>query len=554
MDQDKLRDILYRHATAARDIGQGMANDFVSQLNSFDEELSDLIAARYARIERDGFDKGPATTKALEEMKRAYAEVNAKAYGKAAKGLTSDLEAIASHEATFAAKAVSSAGVKVDFGATIPGPQYLKALVTTTPLPFAHDGHTLLMPWLEVQEAGRLRRLEGSLRMSAGLGESTGQAVRRIMGTKAGGYADGILQTSRKDATTIALTANNAISSAARNESYSRMKSIRYVEWSAILDSRTSQTCQKLSGTIFVKGSNHQQPPAHPRCRSLLIPRRDNEGTKHKPYGEWLREQPEAVQDDVLGKARADVFRANPDFDFAGYFKEGGGYKSIGELRQFDERLFGEGGVKSPAKPKAKPEAPKAPVAEIIDTKAIDARERAYVLDKGKATGVEHLVAYDDTTGAILERKKGKKSSVSFSQELVAALANPANRIVLHHNHPGSSSLSYQDLKVVTGQPGAKAIWAHAHNGSSFYAEPGKLALKKATVDAISNALLKALQKLINLGAVKIEDAQLLHNHLTWLAVHEVGQIKYIAELTGESKAAFDRNRVIYGQLLESLK
>ncbi|MDD1452650.1 hypothetical protein NHF48_019735 [Sphingomonas sp. H160509] len=219
MDQDKLRDILYRHATAARDIGQGMANDFVSQLNSFDEELSDLIAARYARIERDGFDKGPATTKALEDMKRAYAEVNTKAYGKAAKGLTSDLEAIASHEATFAAKAVSSAGVKVDFGATIPGPQYLKALVTTTPLPFAHDGHTLLMPWLEVQEAGRLRRLEGSLRMSAGLGESTGQAVRRIMGTKAGGYADGILQTSRKDATTIALTANNAISSAARNES-----------------------------------------------------------------------------------------------------------------------------------------------------------------------------------------------------------------------------------------------------------------------------------------------------------------------------------------------
>ncbi|MDD1452649.1 hypothetical protein NHF48_019730 [Sphingomonas sp. H160509] len=90
----------------------------------------------------------------------------------------------------------------------------------------------------------------------------------------------------------------------------------------------------------------------------MLIPRRDNEGTKHKPYGEWLRDQPEAVQDDVLGKARADVFRANPDFDFAGYFKEGGGYKSIGELRQFDERLFGEGGVKSPAKPKAKPEAP----------------------------------------------------------------------------------------------------------------------------------------------------------------------------------------------------
>ncbi|GAA0456686.1 MULTISPECIES: minor capsid protein [Sphingomonas] len=414
MDQDKLRDILYRHAVAARDIGQGLANDFVSQLNAFDEELSDLIAARYARIERDGFDKGPATTKALEDMRTAYAKVNAEAYKKAAGGLTADLFEIAKHEATFAAKAVSSAGEKLDFGATIPGPQYLKALITTTPLPFADDGHTLLMPWLEVQEAGRLRRLEGSLRMSAGLGESTGQAVRRIMGTKAGGYTDGILQTSRKDATTIALTANNAISNAARNESYSRMKSIRYVEWSAILDGRTSQICQGRSGTIYVKGSQHPQPPAHPRCRSHLLPRRDNEGTKHKPYGDWLREQPDSVQDEVLGKARADIFRKNPDFDFAGYFKEGGGYKSLGELRQFDERLFAEGGVKSPGKAKAKPEAPK-PAPEP---------ERAPEPPQRLTSAVDPAI--NDNTVPVISRKDAtKRLNAALGENAKAAAYDP---------------------------------------------------------------------------------------------------------------------------------
>lgn len=536
-----------------------MANGIVRQLDATTDDLVSQITRRYAQIEADGFDRGPATTKRLEDMLRAIRKVNTEVYKKIATGLTADLEAIAGHEAEFAAKSFKAAGGSIDLANTIPSASFLKTLVTTTPLPFADDGHTLLMPWLATQEAGRLRRLEGALRTGINEGQTTGQLVQNIRGTKASGYTrkpDGspsILQTSRKDATTIALTANSAIQNAAREETYKRMKSIRFVEWSAILDSRTSQICQGRSGTIYEKDKPHPQPPAHPRCRSILIPRRDDKGTKHRPFGDWLRDQPEAVQDEILGKARADVFRANPGFDFSGYFKEGGGYKTLGELRQYDERLFTEGGVKSAPKAKPRAEAP-APEPVIIDTKVIDARERTYVLDKGKATGVEHLVAYDEMTGEVLERKKGKKSSVSFSPSLIDALANPRNRIILHHNHPGSSSLSLPDMMVVTQQPGAKAIWAHGHNGSSFYAEPGEFALKKETVNAISGALLTALQKLINLGVVKIEDAQLLHNHLTWLAVHDVGQIKYIAELSGESKAAFERNRAIYQQLLEALK
>lgn len=371
MDDNKLRDILYRHVTAAQGIGLGLAGDFVSQLNAVDDDLLDQITKRYARIEADGFDRGPATTKRLEEMLVAVREVNAKAYKNGAAGLTKELGAIAAHEAEFAAKAVKSAGGVVDFRTTIPSADFIKALVQNTPLPFADDGHTLLMPWLSTQEAGRLRRLEGALRLGIFEGQSTGQLVARIRGTKASGYTLGpddkqaILQTSRKDATTIALTANGAIQNAARSESYSRMKSVRYVEWSAILDDRTSKICMSRSGTVYVKGSKHPQPPAHPRCRSMLLPRSNNEGSKHKPYGEWLRDQSEAVQNEVMeGKARGDVFRANPDFDFQGYFREGGGsFKTLGELRQFDERLFAEGGVKSPAKPKAKPEAPKAPPA-----------------------------------------------------------------------------------------------------------------------------------------------------------------------------------------------
>lgn len=549
MDHNKLQSILYRHLIAARDLDTETANKLVRLLNAGDAELVDKIAGQYAQIDKTGRDKAPVKTKRFEDMLAQIREVNAKAYKPYAAGVRAEVLDRATHEAEIAAKAFKEAGGAIDIGAVIPSTDFLKSLVENTPIPVNNNGVALLKPWLDSMEKGRFDRLEQAIRLGALQGETADDLVKRIAGTKAANYTDGILQISRQSAQTLAITANSAVQNNARLETFKGMKSIKFVEWSSILDTRTSEICQSRSGDVYPIDKPHPKPPAHPRCRSVLLPRRDADGAKHKPIPDWLRGESEEVQDEVMGKARADIFRANPDFNFKGYFRDDGSYKSLTELKKFDERLF-TGGVKSPPK-----QAPKAPATvEIIDTKAIDQRERAYVLDKGKATGVEHLVAYDDMTGEVIERKKGKKSSVSFSQELITALANPNNRIVLHHNHPGSSSLSYQDLKVVTGQPGAKAIWAHGHNGSSFYAEPGEFALKRTTVDAISGALLNALQKLINLGAVKIEEAQLLHNHLTWLAVHHVGQIKYIAELSGESKAAFERNRVIYEQLLESLK
>lgn len=347
MDDNKLRDILYRHAVAGRDIGQGLASDYVSQFLAVEADLEKEIAARYARIEANGFDRGPKTTAHLNDMLKAVREVRQKVYEKAAAGLVADLEKLGKIETRFAANAMKSAGGSVDLSTVIPNNAFIKNLILTTPLASRDGEGTLLMPWLQFHEAGTMKRLEDAVRLGAFEGQSTAQVVGRIIGTR---DIPGILETSRRDATTIALTANGAIQNSARLETFKRMKSIKFVEWSAILDSRTSQKCQQLSGQIWAIDEPHPQPPAHPRCRSILIPRRDRDGNKHKPFGEWLRDQPEAVQDDVLGKARADIFRANPDFDFANYFREGGGYKSLAELRAFDDRLFGEGGVKSPRK------------------------------------------------------------------------------------------------------------------------------------------------------------------------------------------------------------
>lgn len=338
MSDDLIRDQLYRHAVAARGIGNEIAAKIVELLNEADPEITEKIAARYARIEADGFSRGPASTKRLNDLLKIIKEVNAKVYTRVADGLIDALTEVAQVEAEFAAKVARSAKILIDIDSVMPSTSFLKTLVTTTPLPFSEDGVTRLMPWLDAQEAGRLRRLEGALRLGILQGETTAQMVTRIAGGKG---KPGILETSRRDAQTIARTANAAIQNEARLETFKQMSTITHVEWSSILDRRTSQRCQGLSGKVWPIDAPHPKPPVHPNCRSILIPRRDDKGSKHRPYGDWLKDRPLAEQEEVLGKARAKVFADNPNMDFSTFFKEDGGYKTLDELRKFDARLFG---------------------------------------------------------------------------------------------------------------------------------------------------------------------------------------------------------------------
>lgn len=357
MDQDKLRDLIYRHQLGAYAVGNQISDDIVRLLNRNDEDLLDQVTKRYARIEADGFDKGPETTKRIEAIKAMFAAVNKESYQAVRDRLVEELTGVGKTEAEFAAGAVKAVGGTVDMGTAIPPTAVLKTLVTTTMLPFSRDGVTRLMPWLDTQEAGRLRALEGALQLGILQGQTTGQLVQRIRGTKAKNYTDGVLNASRTGAQTIARTATAGVQNAARLETYKRMRTIKCVEWSSVLDSRTSDPCQSLSGKIWPIDEVPYSPPIHPNCRSTLIPRRDNEGAKHQPFPDWLRDQPDGVQDEVLGKTRGDIFRDNPKMNYDAFFKEvGGRRRTLEELRQFDASLFGEKAAPAPKGPGLRPD------------------------------------------------------------------------------------------------------------------------------------------------------------------------------------------------------
>jgi SPP1 gp7 family putative phage head morphogenesis protein len=282
--------------------------------------------------------------------------------------LQADMAGLASTEADWEVAMLTGATpVAVAFN-SVP-PNVLKAVASSPINGIPLEG------WLGKMAANDVSRVEQQLRLGILQGETIDQMVRRIRGTKAAGYADGVLATTRREAEMIARTATNHVSTAARQATWdANADVISGVRWVATLDGRTSPVCQSRDGEVYPidKGP---RPPAHPNCRSTVAPvlhgeeivgdrptvtdtrtrgqrevdfradakakagdkwgsmtaaernaavkaRRDqwtadNIGSAPTTtnYQKWLKGQSKAFQDDVLGPGKAELFRKGVPLD-----------------------------------------------------------------------------------------------------------------------------------------------------------------------------------------------------------------------------------------------
>ena len=156
----------------------------------------------------------------------------------------------------------------------------------------------------------------------------------------------------------VARTSMNSVSNTAKTELYNKNADIvRAVLWNSVLDSRTSDFCMLHDGKIFPLDKG-PRPPAHPNCRSQVVPVLKGEsnqaalrdmsprpsvvpkskafeadqaftstGRKRKPskgahspfrgkqvqntnYESWLKTQPAQYQNVILGKKGGIKFRS----------------------------------------------------------------------------------------------------------------------------------------------------------------------------------------------------------------------------------------------------
>jgi SPP1 gp7 family putative phage head morphogenesis protein len=203
--------------------------------------------------------------------------------------------------------------IGVDFRS--PSPALLREAVR-----YPIDGN-LLGEWYSGIAAKTRNEVQRQITIGLGSGESIPRINARIRSA---------LDTTTREADAIARTSVNAVSNSARHRTYEEHPEIiTGYQWVSTLDARTTPICQHRDGRVYPLNDG-PLPPAHIRCRStttpVLAPWEDwgvdassiPEATRASAngqvpasltYGEWLRRQPAAVQNEVLGNARARLFR-----------------------------------------------------------------------------------------------------------------------------------------------------------------------------------------------------------------------------------------------------
>lgn len=176
----------------------------------------------------------------------------------------------------------------------------------------------------------------------------------------------GIANMQQRQAETLSRTIINHVSVQARQVTMRENPDlIKKYKWIATLDSRTSLICASRDQTIYENLDENPKPPAHFNCRSTITwvlsdefdiglkvkgkrPARGPAGPKQvagdTAYETWLRRQPASFQEEVLGIARAKLFREG-NLSIGRFVDDAGRTLSLEQLRSLEPLVFADLGL-----------------------------------------------------------------------------------------------------------------------------------------------------------------------------------------------------------------
>lgn len=240
----------------------GETTRIVALLDKADKDLVQRIEDRLDRIGRGDILSKAETERLkalLKEIRDAKAEASIAVYDEARQAL----EEFAAYEADFKAKAIEGAVVAAQGTVDLsrPSASQLRAVVTARPF----QGR-LLREWYENLGETQGRRITDAIRIGITQGQTNDEIVRRIRGTRALRFKDGILEMGRRDAAAVVRTAVAHVANKASEQLYAENEDIiEGVQWVSTLDSRTSSVCRARDGEIYPVGKG-PRPPAHWNC------------------------------------------------------------------------------------------------------------------------------------------------------------------------------------------------------------------------------------------------------------------------------------------------
>jgi len=292
----------------------------VKKLTAFLKQAADVIRRRLSQGELTDMERGRAELQ-LQTIRTELTAIYGKAGQTMADGMKDYADFAGGYE-TRALDAVLIQGVDV----VTPSANQIYAAAIARPMTSGKTA-TLLEPFISEWSSRSVTAIENTVRQGFFEGRTNQQIVKDIIGTKANGYQDGIIDVTRRSAETVVRTSIQHVAQVARNEVYAANADIvaRY-EWVSTLDARTTPQCQALDSREFEIGKG-PLPPLHPNCRSSTVPVINNKYIRetlrqgatrasadgpvpaNMSYYEWLKTQPVDFQNEAIGPVRAQLLR-----------------------------------------------------------------------------------------------------------------------------------------------------------------------------------------------------------------------------------------------------
>jgi hypothetical protein len=362
-----LLDAEIAHQVDLQKYSNGVVRRMIGILNKADTDLFVQLMLALDEVGPDSF-----TVERLDAMLASVRALNARAYQQVGAELTEEMRDLVEYEGGFQLQLFRQAlPVQISLSSVSAEVVYAAAMAR----PF--QGR-LLREWASSIEADRMARIRDTVRIGYVEGLPTPEIVRRVRGTRARAYEDGIIQIDRRNAEAVVRTAISHTAGTTRDRFYEANGDlIKALNWASTLDGRTSEICRLRDGKHYHPQTHapigHKLPylggpgRAHWQCRSSGVPvlkswkelgaaadveqfsqttraSLDGQVPADMTYGQWLKKQSAAMQDRVLGPTRGALFRRG-GIELERFANDKGQWLTLDQLRERDAAAFATAGL-----------------------------------------------------------------------------------------------------------------------------------------------------------------------------------------------------------------
>lgn len=279
---DKLEDLQGRHTAHIHRYSSFTINQIVRLLERSDARLTLQIAEKIeglTKAEIASFLSANYRTKRLLALRENIRDMGAELRRAMSQVQGDNGKQLSGYEVEHASLLLQAAGIS-EIGATVTASQAYAAAMSR---PF---DMLLLKEHIKDLEQRFTQQLLGEIRLGFINGESSATILRRIRGTSDQRFKDGLNFRRNGQIDRIIRTANSHIANSARLQQFSAA-GISQVWLLTVLDGRQSKICAAWNpgGRIkYYPIDSAPNPPFHPNCRTLLMPKTKFDEDLDRPF------------------------------------------------------------------------------------------------------------------------------------------------------------------------------------------------------------------------------------------------------------------------------